>query len=140
MKDFFPPDVSVRLRGDTALARTHLGEAKRMLFKGLNMGVQPVRLIQFFDDGSTAHLLISGNQKIVTVVAPPPVPQPEEVPPLREEEEERIPRPSVMLSGWMRAPYNDYRPSPANQSRAEFQPGILLLPDAWRPVGQGPAR
>ncbi len=127
MNDLFPSDVSVRLRGDRDIAQTHLGAVRRMVFTALNTGLNPIKLIQFFQDGSTAHLLFTGKQKIVTIVSPPP-PE-DEVPPEEKPVEKLIkgPRPSVMLSGWMRLVTDDYRPSPANQVAYEYE-------DIWQVV------
>jgi hypothetical protein len=125
--DFFPPDVSVRLRGDRTLAQTHLGGARRMLFKALNIGETPVSLVEHLEDGTTMHVLLLGQQKIVTIDAPPSA-----APEQPTAQEQPIPRLEVaglpvMYSGWMRG--------------AEFYPSApcaaaYRLETKWQLVGK----
>lgn len=136
-KNFFPPDVSLRLRGDRATAQSHIGEARKLLFKALNIDKRPTSLVQHMDDGSTIHVLLAGNQKIVNIEAAPPVVPAEELPP--------TPPPKVvfppgkkrpyMLSGWTR--HHAY----INDALHEFHPSRVCsnayrLPYSWQDVSK----
>jgi hypothetical protein len=135
MKDFFPPDVSVRLRGDRAVAQTHFGDVRKMLFKAINIGNNPMSLVEHFNDGTTAVVLLAGDQKIITITAPP-------VEPVEEKREETWPkytptpsRRSPMLSGWTRThtvvsgAAHEYYPSPAMVQAYDFD-------STWQDVEQ----
>lgn len=100
-QQFFPPDVSLRLGGNRAQAQTHIKDARELLFKAINTGLNPTSLIKNFDDGTTIVVRIAGNQKIVSIAATPMVPLGPVVP------EPEIPQfeptwrpPLLMLSGW----------------------------------------
>lgn len=129
-QQFFPPDVSVRYRGDRDVAQTHFKDARNLLFKALNIGNNPASLIRHFDDGSTVHVLILGNQKIITIYAEKPITSQEPlpaplIPPVETMGSSRL----LMLSGWTRThtivagALHEYEPSPPIVGAYDFDPG-----------------
>lgn len=123
LNKFFPPDVSVRLAGDKTIARTHISEARGVLTQALLIDKKPASLSRELEDGTLVHVLISGNQKIVTITGVPPEIPPVEEPPRHAFTPPGGPQIPFMLSGWTRAVDSGqlYYPSPANQRAYGFE-------------------
>jgi hypothetical protein len=86
MSGYFPPDVSLRLKGEAAA--DYLGTARNLFFRAVHLQQQsgkPVQLFTELPNGGLIRVLLLGSNKIVEVVASPP---PVEPPPPEEEFEQ----------------------------------------------------